>query len=126
MAKKDFSKEMMEALKTAKSPEDLSKALEAEGFDLQELSLEDLDQVAGGTYSQGGFPEGGNFGGMLKAYYDSSGNMHFYFTPNRYTDDLGAEITAEQYEEIYFMLRAAFPEIECENNIHQKVNRMFD
>ena len=125
MAKK-ISKEMTEALKTAKSPEDLSKVLEAEGFDMEELSLDDLDVVSGGRYGQGGFPKGGNFGGMLKAYYDSSGNMHFYFTPNAYTDELGMEITAEQYEELYFMLRAAFPELECENNIRQKVNPMFD
>ena len=47
MAKK-ISKEMMEALKTAKSPEDVTKILEAEGFDIQELSLDDLEQVSGG------------------------------------------------------------------------------
>ena len=51
MAKK-ISKEMMEALKTAKSPEDLSKVLNAEGFDMQKLSLDDLDQVSGGAMTK--------------------------------------------------------------------------
>ena len=47
MAKK-ISNEMVEALKTAKSPEDVSKVLNAEGFDIQELSLDDLEHVSGG------------------------------------------------------------------------------
>ena len=50
MAKK-ISKDLMEALKTAKSPEDVTKILGAEGFDIPELSLEDLDTVSGGQYA---------------------------------------------------------------------------
>ena len=122
MAERETAPDLKEALKKAKSPEDLSKALEAEGFDMQELSLNDLDQVAGGTYSQEGFPPGGNFGGMLKAYKDKSGNMCFFFTAERYTDTLGTQLADEaEFREWYYILRAAFPEVECENNIHEKV-----
>ena len=35
--------------------------------------LDELDQVSGGRYDQGGFPSGGNFGGISKVELDSKG-----------------------------------------------------
>ncbi len=91
----------------------------------RELSMDELDQVSGGTYAQDDFPAGGNFGGMLTACKDKSGVLRFYFTPNAYTDELGMEITEDQYHDIYYMLREAFPGMECENNTHQLVWAMY-
>ena len=90
---------------------------------MQELSLNDLDQVAGGTYSTGGvFPPGGNFGGMLKACKGKDGNMHFYCTFTVYTTDLGTELADEaQFREFYYVFRAAYPGLECENCYREEV-----
>ena len=87
MAKK-ISKEMMEALKTAKSPEDVSKVLEAEGFDMEELSLDDLEQVAGGRSISLG-------GGAIEINTEEELNWFVYEYVKNYEEAVGREVTAE-------------------------------
>ena len=92
MAKK-ISKEMVEALKTAKSPEDVTKILGAEGFDIQKLSLDDLDQVSGGadgTITINGitFSES-EFNSFILTVYNTSGFTKAYAMFQAYTGSEG-------------------------------------
>ena len=94
MAKKEISKEMIEALKTAKNSEDVSRILGMDDFDIQKLSLDDLDQVSGGdgvsTITVNGMEmSASEFNALIMNIHDTCGFQTAYGMFQAFTGDVG-------------------------------------
>ena len=94
MAKKEISKEMIEALKTAKSPADVNRIFGLEVTEIQELSLDDMKLVSGGkgisTITVNGMEmSASEFNAMIMNIHDTCGFQTAYGMFQAFTGDVG-------------------------------------